>query len=419
MPNVRLASSRRLVRGAVAPLALALLAAGPTGAALAAPPRVPPAAPATQDVGWCADEEELAAMELINGYRASSGLAPLRFSPSLGAAADAHSNEMAANNYFDHTMLGGVSVAENLAGHGYTDPTYGENIAAGSASAGGTFGQWQGSATHNATMLGGAYEAVGIGRAFDPRSGYGWYWTAIFGGSADGQAAGCGAMTTVPEIAPAVDPPPTAPPEPTPPAEPEAAQGLLVPPPPPPATPTTDPLPLANLATGAQTTAELNLRAGPGADYEGLGTVPVGGRLEVAGPAEAGYLPVTSDGRFGWVVADYVTSDTVAAAATLPESAATPIAAAPLPADAALSGVPPTDVASPTDPAVPTATDPAAAATTTSDIGLRAGPSDAELVLVVIPVGAPVTLTGETSGRFLGAAYDGATGWVDAAYLSR
>jgi uncharacterized protein YkwD len=34
-------------------------------------------------------------------------------------------------------------------------------------------------------MLSSRYKAIGIGRAYDAGSQYGWYWTADFGGKAD------------------------------------------------------------------------------------------------------------------------------------------------------------------------------------------------------------------------------------------
>lgn len=412
MPNPRSAPTRSSVRGWLAPLGLAAALAVPPGAAFAAPRAPAPAAPPAQDAGWCADEEEMAFLELVNGYRARNGLGPLRLSPTLGAAADAHSSEMAANNYFDHTMLGGVSIAENLAAHGYPGNTYTENIAAGSESAAGTLGQWQGSALHNAALLGGAYEALGIGRAYDPRSGYGWYWTGIFGGEVDAAAGLCGAApepmpptpSPSPTPAPTEMPEPTATPTPSATTTPDSASSAT-------ASPAVAAAPLPQAATdeGAQAAAELNLRAGPGPGYAALGTVPSGSRLDVAGPAEAGYLPVTVDGRFGWVAAEYVASDAapVAPAAT----------AAPDPAPA----TPPSTFAAPPT-ADQTAAAPSAAtttaATTTSEIGLRVGPSAEETVVLLIPAGASVTLTGEANAGFLGVRYDGAVGWVDAAYLT-
>ena len=55
-----------------------------------------------QDAGYSPDGEEWAFVELVNAYRGQLGLGPLTLNYELGAAAEYHSVDMAANNYFDH-----------------------------------------------------------------------------------------------------------------------------------------------------------------------------------------------------------------------------------------------------------------------------------------------------------------------------
>src|SRR5215211_8881102 len=57
-------------------------------------------------------------------------------------------------------------------------------------------------------------------------------------------------------------------------------------------------------------------------------------------------------------------------------------------------------------------------ARTTSSLNLRAGPSTSDRVLLVMPSGASVTLTGETSNGFLRMTYQGTRGWAHGSYLS-
>lgn len=57
-------------------------------------------------------------------------------------------------------------------------------------------------------------------------------------------------------------------------------------------------------------------------------------------------------------------------------------------------------------------------ATTTSALNLRARASTSAAVLLVMPEGASVSLTGERSNGFLGVVYRGTTGWASADYLS-
>ncbi|MCD6033849.1 MAG: hypothetical protein K0S78_6035, partial [Thermomicrobiales bacterium] len=55
---------------------------------------------------------------------------------------------------------------------------------------------------------------------------------------------------------------------------------------------------------------------------------------------------------------------------------------------------------------------------TTADLNLRAGPSFADAVLMVIPAGAALAPTGEWSQGFVGVTYAGNYGWVDSGWLA-
>jgi uncharacterized protein YkwD len=132
------------------------------------------------------DTEERAFLTLINQYRAQSGLTALQPSVKLIQASDWLSSDMATRNYFSHTDLQGRDPFTRMHDFGYTTYTSAaENIAAGNATAQATFTQWKNSAGHNANMLGASYRAIGIGRAQDTSSSYGWYWTTDFGSFVD------------------------------------------------------------------------------------------------------------------------------------------------------------------------------------------------------------------------------------------
>jgi uncharacterized protein YkwD len=138
----------------------------------------------------CVDAEELAFLKLINDYRAANGVGPLALSPTLSAAAKAHSQDMATKNYFDHTGLDGSTPQQRMTASGYTGANAtGENIFAGDEHASGAFASWKNSPPHNANMLSPNFTAIGIGRAFDANSKFGWYWTTTFGDKVD---AACG-----------------------------------------------------------------------------------------------------------------------------------------------------------------------------------------------------------------------------------
>jgi uncharacterized protein YkwD len=150
-------------------------------------------APIANAGGPCAstasqDGQEQAFLNLINEYRDQHDLGPLVLSSSLTRAAAWKSAHMANNNYFSHDDQGlNRDFVGRLRDCGYTANTWmAENIAAGNSSAASTFEQWRTSAGHNANMLDEHMVAIGIARAYNDDSTYGWYWTTEFGGVDDG-----------------------------------------------------------------------------------------------------------------------------------------------------------------------------------------------------------------------------------------
>jgi uncharacterized protein YkwD len=131
-------------------------------------------------------------LTLINDYRAQNGKGPLVITKTLGAAAQHHSDDMAENDYFAHTLSDGTTWSKNMTNHGYTYTTYrGENLAGNSANAQGVFIQWKNSYGHNANLLNKNYKAIGIGQAHNADARYDWYTTATFGGIVDTKASLC------------------------------------------------------------------------------------------------------------------------------------------------------------------------------------------------------------------------------------
>jgi uncharacterized protein YkwD len=142
----------------------------------------PAAVVAAQDNGYAPDEEEWAFVDLLNAYRGSLGLGPVTMNSALGAAAEYHSADMAANNYFDHFLYDGTDPGTNIRNFGYSGSNWSENIAAGMASAQEVIIAWQNSPEHNATMTNPSFTEVGVGRFYGEGTYYGWYWTATYGG---------------------------------------------------------------------------------------------------------------------------------------------------------------------------------------------------------------------------------------------
>jgi uncharacterized protein YkwD len=148
-----------------------------------------PAAVVSAQSGYSPDAEELAFVELLNAYRGSHGLAPVALNAELGAAADYHSIDMASNNYFDHYLFDGTDPGTNIQNFGYFGYPWGENIAAGMATAQEVLIAWQNSPEHNATMTNPNFTQVGVGRHYGEGTYYGWYWTATYGGGVSSPGA--------------------------------------------------------------------------------------------------------------------------------------------------------------------------------------------------------------------------------------
>lgn len=124
----------------------------------------------------------------------------------------------------------------------------------------------------------------------------------------------------------------------------------------------------------ATTTDRLNLRSGPSLSDPVTTVIPLGAEVSLTGRESNGFRSITYNGREGWAFATYL------AIAEAPAS-------------------------------------PRTAATTTDSLNLRTGPGTSYPVMVVMPVGAQVTLTGRNSNGFQSLTYSGFSGWASASYL--
>lgn len=133
------------------------------------------------------DSEKSAFLVLINQYRQANGKGILKISSALTTAAQLHSEDMAAHNYFAHESLDGRTPWDRMRAAGYNYNTwYGENIAAGYNTAQTVFDAWKNSPPHDENMLNPNFVVIGIGLAYNASSTYKWYWTTDFGGYDDG-----------------------------------------------------------------------------------------------------------------------------------------------------------------------------------------------------------------------------------------
>jgi len=129
-----------------------------------APPPPPPPPAAVDQV-----------VALANDARAAAGCGPLRVDARITAAAQAHSDDMAANGYFSHDSLDGRSFVDRLRAAGYPSPG-GENIAQGQRTAQSVHQAWMNSSGHRANILNCGFTTIGVGL-----NQTAWTWTQDFG----------------------------------------------------------------------------------------------------------------------------------------------------------------------------------------------------------------------------------------------
>jgi uncharacterized protein YraI/peptidoglycan/xylan/chitin deacetylase (PgdA/CDA1 family) len=122
----------------------------------------------------------------------------------------------------------------------------------------------------------------------------------------------------------------------------------------------------------ARTIARLNLRSGAGTNFPVLTIIPQGGVVDLLGQVQSGFQHVRYAGYTGWAFGTYLQPLSVSGSVT----------------------------------------------TTTANVNMRQGPETAQGVLLVIPVGSQVILTGAQAAGYHQVRYNGVTGWVSSAYLA-
>jgi uncharacterized protein YraI len=127
--------------------------------------------------------------------------------------------------------------------------------------------------------------------------------------------------------------------------------------------------------TGTVVDGALNLRSGSSTGSSVLTTMPNGARVALTGKSVSGFLSVTYQGTAGWASAAYL------------------------------------DIGGPAPRAG------ASARVTGGALNLRSSGSTNAGVLLTLPDGAAVTLTGDAYGGFLKVTYQGTSGWAFAPYL--
>lgn len=116
---------------------------------------------------------------LINAERARHGLPPLIIHAILTRVAQAHSQDMAARDFYSHTNPDGLDPCQRMTRAGYDWWACGENIGAGFPTPELMLMIWLTSGGHRANILSPYFTDVGVG--YVQGGAYGHYWTIDFG----------------------------------------------------------------------------------------------------------------------------------------------------------------------------------------------------------------------------------------------
>jgi uncharacterized protein YraI len=124
-------------------------------------------------------------------------------------------------------------------------------------------------------------------------------------------------------------------------------------------------------AAAAVTTANVNLRSGPGTSFGVLLVIPNGSTVNTTGSVQNGFTQLTYNGTTGWSASQYISASSGSTTATVFDGS----------------------------------------------LNLRSGPSTTASVITVMPNGATVTITGALNNGFYPVRYGTLTGYAYAAYL--
>jgi uncharacterized protein YkwD len=121
------------------------------------------------------------ARELINAYRKSNGLKPLKLDATLTEAAKAHSRDLAKWDRISHYGSDGSNPWDRVKRAGYPAKLAAENVGTGQVTFEEVIKGWQASPGHNRNLLLADAEHMGIALVRDPRTEFKTFWTLVVG----------------------------------------------------------------------------------------------------------------------------------------------------------------------------------------------------------------------------------------------
>ncbi|MGR8010847.1 CAP domain-containing protein [Streptomyces hypolithicus] len=174
------AEESRTTAPAVAPSPAAAPRQTPAARAGAGSGRFRRAPAASTPAGGTAGGLAQQVVEMVNTERAKQGCSPVTPNAKLRAAAQGHSDDMAARSFYDHSTPEGVGPGKRIAAAGYRWSTYAENIFKSPRDARTAMDGWMKSPGHRANILNCAFKEIGVGINM---SSNGPWWTQNFGAS--------------------------------------------------------------------------------------------------------------------------------------------------------------------------------------------------------------------------------------------
>ncbi|WP_217895551.1 CAP domain-containing protein [Oceanospirillum sanctuarii] len=97
----------------------------------------------------------------------------------LFKAANAHSQDMAKENFFSHTGSDGLAFSDRIKAAGYSYSSAAENIAAGQSTTQAVVNAWLGSDGHCKNIMGSSYTEIGSACVSSESADYKTYWTLL------------------------------------------------------------------------------------------------------------------------------------------------------------------------------------------------------------------------------------------------
>jgi uncharacterized protein YkwD len=119
------------------------------------------------------------ARDLVNAYRKSKGLRPLKLQPALTEAARAHARDLAKWDRISHYGSDGSNPWDRVKRAGYNARLAAENVGTGQTTIDEVMKGWQASPGHNKNLLLTEAEHMGIALVQDAKTEFKTFWTLV------------------------------------------------------------------------------------------------------------------------------------------------------------------------------------------------------------------------------------------------